>query len=399
MKPLHGIKVVDLTHAYAGPQCTYQLGLLGADVVKIEPPGEGDQFRHFYAYVGESQMNAPFMAVNAGKRSMTLNLKEPKGVEILRRMVSCADVLVQNYRVGTAERLGAGEKYCRELNPRLVYCSVSGFGQTGGRSQWPAYDSPIQAMSGLMNMTKGDHIDEPAGMAWVIVDMITGYVAHASVLAALHQRTLTGVGQTIDVSMLEATMELLMSPACRYLNTGEAPNRASKRGGRDNISAMLLKTGGNGSIWISASTERQFARLAVALGAPELLDDARFATHAARAQHVDELERQLEAILAGASSIEWEERLMGSGAPAGAVRTIEEAVEQPILHERGLFLQTAARGVDHPIHVMNSGYYFEHDGPGLEHGVPSLGEHTDEVLTELGYTAGSIEELHGAGVV
>ncbi|MYU11167.1 CoA transferase [Streptomyces sp. SID8361] len=399
MKPLEGIKVVDLTHAFAGPQCSYQLGLLGADVIKIEPPGAGDQFRHFYPYVDDSKMCAQFMTVNAGKRSMTLNLKHPKGQEILRGMIGSADVLVQNFRVGTAARLGAGEEESLKLNPRLIYCSVSGFGQTGEQSQWPSYDSPIQAMSGLMNMTKGGAPDEPTGLAWVIVDTITGYVAHASVLAALQQRHLTGKGQVIDVSMLEATMSLLMSPACAYLNTGKLPLRESKRGGRDNVSAMLLRAGDGGYLWISASTERQFAALCDGLGAKELLDDPRFATHQARVPNVDELERRLEGFLATASAIEWESRLNKIGAPVGAVRTLPQAVENPLLHERGLFLQTSALGVKEPVNVMGTPYHFVEDTPGLERGAPALGQHTDEVLTELGYSKADIDAFRADGVL
>jgi crotonobetainyl-CoA:carnitine CoA-transferase CaiB-like acyl-CoA transferase len=397
LKPLQGTTVLDLTHAFAGPLCTYHLQLLGADVIKVERPGVGDEFRHFMEPVGNSKMGPSFIAVNAGKRSLSLDVRKDKGREILHRLVRRSDVLVQNYRPGAVVKMGADWDTARSLNPRLIYCSISGFGQTGELRDWPAYDHTIQAMSGLMSLNGPADPPDPIKVGFTLVDFFCGYTAHSSILAALLQRGLSGKGQHIDVAMLDTALMMMGSPITQYMATGKEPPRVGNRGGRG--SAVVTLRTGKGWIFLGANYQPQFEALCRVLGGPELITDARFADHDARVAHEAELARELEQRLSARSAVEWEKLLMEAGCPAGAVRTMAEIVEHPQPGGRNLFVQGRVSGHDQPVGLVNAGYLFEHDGPGLKGPVPAVGEHTDAVLGELGYGAREIGQLHAEGVV
>jgi crotonobetainyl-CoA:carnitine CoA-transferase CaiB-like acyl-CoA transferase len=397
VKPLAGVRVLDLTHAFSGPLCTYLLQLLGADVVKVERVGGGDEFRHFYAPLGDTGTNAVFIGLNAGKRSLTLDLKSPAGRDVLERLIRRSDVLVQNYRPGAAAKIGADWESCAALNDRLVYCAISGFGQTGPLRDWPAYDHTIQAISGLMSLNGSAESDHPVKVGFTLIDFMSGHVAHSAILAALLQRANTGRGQNIDVAMLDSALLMMTGPLVRYTVGGELPVRVGNRGGRG-AAVVTLKTG-DGWLFIGANFQSQFVSLCRALRAPDLLNDPRFATEEARDGHRDELAQELERLLAARSALEWEAALMDEGCPAGAVRTLRQIAEHPHLASRDILLESGVAGWDKPIRLVNAGYEFAHGGPGLQGGVPALGEHSGEVLSELGLAADEIEALRQGGVV
>ncbi len=265
MKALEGIRVLDLTHALAGPFCTYQLALLGAEVIKIEKPDGGDDFRDF-ARQPEWSVSPSFIAVNAGKRSVTVNMKAPQGRDIIYKLARTADVVVENQRPGAVDALKVGWADLGKINPKLVYCSISGFGQDGAMSRWPAYDHTIQAMSG-MSWT-GEEGDTPSQGRGFSVDCFSGYVAFSSILAGLFRRERTGKGQYLDVAMLDASFVLMGLGIVRQMLTGDAI-RATQPVVHDRPTVGAFKAK-DGWIWLSANFDHQFGKLCDVLGAPEL---------------------------------------------------------------------------------------------------------------------------------
>src|SRR5919202_3391454 len=319
MKALEGVRVLDLTHALAGPFCTYHLQLLGADVIKIERPRVGDDFRDFARLPGW-EVSPSFIAVNAGKRSVTVDLKQPAGKEIVRRLAERADVVVENLRPGAAVELGLAWEDLRQENSRLVYCSISGFGQTGEMSRWPAYDHTIQAMAGMM--WSGAPDDIPSQGRGFSVDCFTGYVAFAQILGALLRRERTGEGQYLDVAMLDASLVLLAVGSVRQLITGDAI-AASQPIVHDRPTVAPYRTR-DGWIWLSANFQNQYEALCRVIDAPELLKDPRFADVRSRNAHSAELKAELAKRLAGYSAAELERQLMEAGCPASMVRTTRD---------------------------------------------------------------------------
>jgi CoA:oxalate CoA-transferase len=393
MRALEGIKVLDLTHALAGPFCTYQLALLGAEVTKVERPGAGDDFRDF-ARLPDWDVSPSFISVNGGKRSITLNLKSPEGREIVRRLAETADVVVENLRPGAARELGIGWEDLREVNPKLVYCSISGFGQEGEMSGWPAYDHTIKAMSGMM--WTGEEDDVPTQARGFSVDCYTGYVAFASILGGLFRRERTGQGQHLDVAMLDASMVLMGVGMVRQLITG------------DNISAVQpivhdrptvapYRTR-DGWIWLSANFQNHFVALCEVIGAPELARDPRFVDVKSRNANSAALKAELAAIIAPLSAADLEPRLMDAGCPAAKVRTTREVLQMPKVMERRMLIDATVGG-ERPVKLINAGFTADEGAPGLSAGVPKLGAHTEEVLGELGYDAEQVAQLREARVI
>ena len=400
MRPLEGIRVVDLSHALAGPFCTYHLGLLGADVVKVERPVVGDDMRHYTEHAGLDLMSAPFIATNAGKRSITLDLKHARGRDVLDRLLRAADVVVENFRPGVAARMGLGWEQLREVNPRLVYCSISGFGQTGELRDWTAYDHIVQAMSGIMSVN-GEPDGEPLKMGGPGIDIFAGFAGAYSILAALMQRERGGKdapGQYIDLAMLDAAMVLMTPTIVTYMLSGIPPRRTGNRGFRLVVTSDTYETR-DGYISIGANHQHQFEKLCEVLGVPELVHDPRFGDHQARIKNAHELRELLVAIFKERSAVELEPRLAAEQVPVSRVRTVPEIVAHPHMAERGIFLETEVPGRDEPTRVVGSGFRFEHDGPEAPGAVPRLGEHTDAVLCELGYSDAEIAALHEAGAL
>jgi len=395
MRPLDGIKVLDFTHALAGPFCTYHLGLLGADVIKIERPGFGDDFRHYVEHGGLRAMSGPFIAANAGKRSITLDLTTVGAREVIRRLAERSDVVVENFRPGVAGKLSLDYESLAKINPRLIYCSVSGFGQNGPMRDWPAIDHIVQAISGLM-MVNGEPQQDPLRVGIPIADTFSGFLAAYSILAALLQRQKTATGQRIDVGMLDAALVMMSQMIPGVALNGEPPKRSGNRGFRLVASSDTYKTR-DGFICIGANWQPQFEGLCRVLGKPEMATDPRFSSNEARMQNYAALRAALESAFADRSAAELEPKLAAAKVPAGKVRNLLEMMAHPQIAERDFFVHAAVSGLTEPATLAGAGFRFAHDGPVRENVVPKIGQHTDEVLRELGFNSEVIDEMRRNG--
>jgi CoA:oxalate CoA-transferase len=399
--PLSGVRVLDLSNVLSGPFCTYQLALLGADVLKIENPAGGDLARRLGADPAASarNMGASFVAVNAGKASMTLNLKHAAGKEILRRLVGEADVLVENFRPGVMERLGLAAPSLLALNPRLVYCAISGFGNDGPLAHRPAYDQIIQGMSGAMSVT-GDSDSAPLRVGYPVADTVGGMSAALAICAAVLAAQRSGQGRIVDVSMLEAMLSTMGWVVSNYLNAGVEPTPM----GNENFTAAPSGTFacGEGMLNIAANETRQFVALCELIGRPDLPEDERFRERNDRKLHRAELKREIEAALAADSAAHWEARMIAAGVPAGLVLSVPDAIGQPQIAHRA-FVHTFAEG-EREQRVTRAGFRFADahgaPAPGAPAGrAPYLSEHTQARLQALGFDADAIAQLHAAGTI
>jgi CoA:oxalate CoA-transferase len=388
---LEGITVLDATQVMAGPFCTHLLRLLGARVIKVEKPGEGDVLRHYSRDSQYAQRAPSFTSFNPGKESVSLDLKHPRGIEIVRRLAARADVLVENFRPGVMARLGLGYGQLKELNDRLIYCSVSGFGQSGPLRDYPAYDHVVQAVCGLMSVT-GEPGSGPTKVGFPIVDTFTGYCAAFGVLAALQQRERTGLGQEVDVAMLDSALVLMTSIVAPYLTTGKVPEKTGNRGYNRSPTSDTFETKDR-PISLGANTQRQFEPLCRAIGRPDLIGDPRFATAELREQHGEELRPEIQAALSRRPAAEWEAQLNKAGVPAGIVRTLPEVLEEPHLQTRDLIrpLSPAGDGARH--YFLDLGIRMGHRKGVPMPPAPTPGEHTLAVLRELGYSQQDIDDL------
>jgi len=396
---LDGIRVLDLTNVLAGPFCAYQLGLLGAEVIKLEIPGSGDLARQLGAdpSLNAALMGASFLAQNGGKKSVTVNLKTEEGKEILRRLVPSADVLIENFRPGVMTRLGLGYEQLRKIQPSLVYCAISGYGQEGPMKDAPAYDQIIQGLSGVMSIT-GDESSTPLRVGYPIADTLGGITAAFAVASALVRRQHTGHGAFIDVSMLDCALVTMGWVVSNYLIAGHEPQPM----GNSNFTAApsgTFKTG-HGLLNIAANKQEQFESLVEAIGRKELMHDARFAERESRKQNRAALTVEIEQALAAKSAAEWETILNRAGIPAGRVVTVPEALQNPQVQQREL-LQTfaGAPGLSKPITLTRAGFKLAGADPFVASPPPLLGEHTDEVLRCLGYNDDDIERLRSSGAI
>jgi crotonobetainyl-CoA:carnitine CoA-transferase CaiB-like acyl-CoA transferase len=396
---LSGIRVLDLTNVLAGPFCAYQLALLGAEVIKVEVPETGDLARVLGSdpALSKDLMGASFLAQNAGKTSITVNLKSHGGRAVFMRLVETADVLVENFRPGVMERLGLGWETLKAANPRLIYCAISGFGQTGPMRYAPAYDQIVQGFSGLMSIT-GDAASAPLRVGSPVADSIGGLTAAFAISGALVGRGRTGEGAFIDVSMLEATMTTMGWVVSNYLICGQEPTPM----GNDNFTAAPSGTfrTGDGLLNIAANKQEQFVALAELLGRPELALDPRFADREARKKNRAALTIEIEAGLAGKPASAWETLLNEAGVPSGRVLSVPDALALPQVASRGLVRDVGRPdGLDRDICVLRSGFTIEGaeaDPPGPP---PRLGQHTHAVLTGLGFSEAEIAGLRERGDV
>ncbi len=380
MPPLSGVKVLDLTNVLAGPYCSYQLALLGADVVKVEMPGQGDLARQLgpEPELNQARLGASFLAQNAGKKSVELDLKSAAGKARFEELVGAADVLLENFRAGVLTRLGFGWDRLRELNPRLVYCAISGFGQDGPMSQAPAYDQIIQGLSGMMAAT-GTPETAPVRVGFPVCDTIGGLTAALHICAALAGRRSTGEGVFLDLSMLEAAMSAMGWTVSNYMVSGveAAPM------GDQNATAAPSGTfhAADGPLNIAANRQEQFETLCRLLGRPDLLTDPRFAGREARKQHRDELNDELNAALALRPVKEWEQLLSAAGVPAARIVTVPEALRLEQLEHRGFCTALPfPDGSERVLRVFGSGVL--HNGEPLRPvgPPPVLGQHTHEPI-------------------
>jgi formyl-CoA transferase len=392
IKPLHGIRVLDLTNVLAGPFACHQLAHMGADVIKVEARGAGDLARQLGAdlELNKVNMGVSFLAQNAGKRSVTLNLKHPKGKEVLRRLVRTADVLIENFRPGVMDRLGVGHAELVKENPKLVYCAISGFGQDGPLRDLPAYDQIIQGMSGIMSVT-GAPENAPYRVGYPVADTIGGITAAFAVAAALADRHRTE-SVFIDVSMLEAAMATMGWAVSNHLIAGRDPLPL----GNDNVTASPSGTfrTGDGLINIAANKQEQFEAVCQVLGAPEWAQDARFIDRHARLQHRDELRALMEQAMESKPAGEWWRQLNTAGVPAGPVYSVPQALAHPQIEGRGMLATFKdAPGVGRDIRVVRTGFKLNGEPPSVDTPPPLLGEHSDELLAELGYSAEEMDAL------
>jgi len=397
-RPLAGIRVLDLTNVLAGPFACHQLAHMGADVIKVETPKGGDLARQLGAdaVLNENLMGVSFLAQNPGKRSITVNFKSPRGKEVFRKLVARSHVVVENFRPGVMDRLGLGFKTLVEDNPKLIYCAISGFGQDGPLRDLPAYDQIIQGMSGVMSIT-GDPENAPYRVGYPIADTIGGITAAFAIASALADRQRSH-SYFIDVSMLEATMATMGWAVSNFLISGREPQPM----GNDNVTASpsgSFKTG-KGLLNIAANKQEQYEAVCRVIGREDLIDDPRFAERQARLQHRKELKEILEQALATRTANEWWRLLNEAGVPAGPVYTVAEALDHPQVRDRGMIAKFAdAPGVGRDIHVVRSGVKLNGKAPSVDTPPPLLGQHSDEILAELGYGAADIEQLKQEGAV
>ncbi len=397
-RPLSGVRVVDLTHVLAGPYCTYLLGLLGAEVIKVEvPAGEWGRRAGSAGPLRDAGLSAGFVAQAGDKRMLAVDVRTPEGAEILRDLLRGADVFVEGLRPGVVARAGFDEALLRALNPRLVFASITGFGQDGPLSPWPAYDHVIQAMSGLMSVT-GTPESAPLRVGPPVVDYVTGLYAAFAVMAALAARDRTGAFQRVDVAMRDCAFAMMSSVISEHVNTGTIPMPAGNIAASGSPSSGVFATK-DGFLALAANQERQFRQLCTALGRPDLLSDERYAKPANRRANATALRAELTAVFAQRAAAEWEEVLMAAGVPAGRVRTIPEAVAEP---------QTAARGLLHEMFSPELGRNLSVVGAAFKlNGSPlhpraaprPVGADSAAILAELGYEADCIAELARRGVI
>lgn len=393
MLPLSGIKVLDLSRVLAGPYCGMILADLGAYVVKIEVPKKGDDSRAFGPFVnGESSY---FMSVNRNKKSITLNLKTTEGKEIFKQLVKQFDIIVENFRPGTMEKLGLGYEILKEINPRIIYAASTGYGHSGPYKSRPAYDAVIQAMGGLMSIT-GFQDGRPTKVGASIADITTGMFCAIGILAALIKREATGAGEMVDVAMLDSMVAILENAISRYVVTGQVPKPLGNR--HPSIHPFDSFETADGEIMIAAGNDRLWAELCTALGRQELIEDERFKTNPLRGENIDEMSNLLNETLRAKPLNEWIKILEEAGIPCAPINTIDKVVSHPQVEAREMIAK-----VKHPktgeTRIPGCPIKFKSIhipiGP-----APTLGEHTEEVLSKfLEIKSDEFSRLREEGVI
>ena len=392
--PLAGIRVLDLTRALSGPYATMILGDLGADVIKVEDTWHGDDTRSWGPpFQGEDA--AYFLSVNRNKRSLAVNLKDPEGRQIAQRLAGRSDILMENFRPGTAARLGLGYEELSSQNPRLIYASISGYGQTGPDAALPGYDAVAQALSGMMSIN-GEADGEPVRASPSLADVGAGMWALIGILSALHARDATGRGQLIDVSLLDGQVAWLTYAASRYFATGETPARHGSA--HESLVPYQVFPTADNPLMVAVGNDGLWRRFAAATGLGELADDPRYAASADRLRNQDTLIPIITRALAARGCAEWTDVLAQAGVPAGPVNTVPAALahQQVAAREMVVEMQHPAAG---PIRMLGTPLKLSEQPASIRRAPPLLGQHTDEILAEAGYPPGRIAELRDAGVI
>ncbi len=393
-----GIRIIDFTQVLAGPFATQQLSMLGADVIKVEQPGIGDQTRQRLNPDDPGPGVTPsFLTCNVGKRSLTLDLKHPGAQEIVRRLVTTADAVVENFRPGVMSRLGFDYTACREIKPDIVYCSISGYGQAGPKAGVAAYDGAVQADSGMMSIT-GSPDSGPMRTGYMPVDMSSALNAAFAISAALYRRLATGEGQHLDVAMMDTAVVMQAVQFARFLDTTEQPPLMGNRSPTGQPTANVFGTA-DGFLQVLALRQTQAEKLFAVLGAPEQLDDPAFATPQAREENYDEVMGFISTALARRSTAEWYRALLDAGVPASAIRPYADVRADPQFEHRHVFADSVSPADDAPITVVGTGYIANVDTPRVGLRPPGLGEHTDLLLGELGFTGEEIGALRSEGAL
>jgi crotonobetainyl-CoA:carnitine CoA-transferase CaiB-like acyl-CoA transferase len=393
--PLDGLRVVDLTRILAGPLCTMMLGDMGAEVIKVEPPGTGDDTRAWGPpfVAGEA---AYFLGVNRNKRSLTLNMAGKPGQKILADLIARADVLVDNFKLGTLDKWGFTDAWFAQHAPRLVRCSITGYGSTGPKSAQPGYDFVLQAESGLMSIC-GAIDGAPTKYGVAIVDVCTGMLACNSILAALNARHRTGRGQKVEVSLYETSLAMLVNVASNYLTGGRGGGRFGN--GHPSIVPYTTYPTSDGMLALAVGNDAQFARCAAVLGHSEWAQDERLSKNRARVEHRDLIDGLIADALAHDTADAWIEQLQHAGVPCGRINSVAQALDDP---------HTAARAmvetVEHPtigaLRMLGIPFKFSDTAPSVRRPPPTLGQHTDDILqSELGLDPQAIAALRRDKVI
>ena len=395
MRPLEGIRILDLTRVLSGSYCTMLLGDLGAEVIKVERPGEGDDTRSF-APPFQGDQAAYFLSINRNKKSITLDMKSEHGKEILWRLLDLSDVLVENFRPGAMERLGFGYEAVTNRRPAIIYCSISGFGDGGPQKDRPGYDVIVQGEAGIMDLT-GPRDGPPHKVGTSIADLVSGLTAVQGILAALYTAKIDGRGQRVLVSMYEAVAALLTFNASIYFATGNTP----KRRGNEHATIVPYETfeASDGWINLGVANDDIWRRFCAAVGTAELATDRRFANAPDRVRNRDALVPLIKTVIKQRSRDEWLKLLDDSGVPCGAIRTVAEVCDSEVLRARGMIAEMPhasagnVKGIKSAIHLSET-VLDTYTAP------PKLGEHTNEVLTRLlGYSSDKVNALRREGVV
>jgi crotonobetainyl-CoA:carnitine CoA-transferase CaiB-like acyl-CoA transferase len=389
MRPLEGLRVVDLTRVLSGPYCTMQLGDLGAEIIKVEQPGKGDDTRAF-APPFQGDQAAYFLSVNRNKKSVTLDMKSDRGKEVLWRLIDASDILVENFRPGAMDRLGFGYAAVKHRRPSMIYASISGFGETGPQKDRPGYDVIVQGEAGIMDIT-GPRDGAPHKVGAAIGDLVSGLYAVQGVLAALHTRNANGAGQHVSISMYEAVASLLTFNASIFFATGNSPRRR----GNEHPTIVPYETfeAADGWINLGVANDDLWHRFCSAAERADLKDDARFAKASDRVRNREELVPLIKALIKAQTRDEWLRRLDKAGVPSGAIRTVGEVCESELLKARGMVAEMdhasagTVKAVKNAVHLSGTPVD-SYAAP------PTLGQHTRDVLTGLlGYSTGEVDAL------
>lgn len=395
-RPFEGVRILDFTQVLAGPYASYQLALLGAEVIKIERRGGEDMRRTpLNREWAERNMASSFISVNGNKKSLTLDLQNPEAKDIVRKLAAKADVVMENFRGGVMDRLGLGYKALSEINPKLIYCAISGFGQTGPYSHEAGYDGKIQALSGIMAIT-GHAEMGPTRAGFAVCDVLSGATAAFAVSSALFQRTHTGTGQFIDVSMLEASLAFLSTQVADFTVAGHHQHQAGNQAISRKVTANLFQAK-DSYLLLAVNDEKQYRNLMNAIGCTQVFDDPRFADWFTRKDNEAALREIIETALQAEDAKTWEPRLNAAGAPCASIWKIEEIIDHPQVVARGV-MQTVDSPYG-PLRLMGSGFQMAHGGGKLDTVGPALGADTNAILAEIGYDAAAVAGLRERGVV
>jgi crotonobetainyl-CoA:carnitine CoA-transferase CaiB-like acyl-CoA transferase len=395
-RPFEGVKILDFTQVLAGPYASYQLALLGADVIKVERREGEDMRRSPLSKEWADRGLAPgWQAINGNKKSLTLDLQKKEAIEIVKRLAAKADVVMENFRPGVMDKLGIGYEALSKINPRLIYCAISAFGQTGPERLGAGYDGKIQAMSGIMSIT-GHEATGPTRAGFAVCDVLSGATAAFGVSSALFQRTHTGKGQLVDVSMLEATLAFLSGPVADFTVAGHRQSLSGNQAVSRRPTANLFKAG-DGFLLLAVNNEKQFQSLMKALGQEQLLQDPRFVDWDARLANEPALRKIIENALATKPPKEWEKILDAAGAPCASIWKVEEVIDHPQIEAR-----KALQTIDTPygqLRFMGNGFQLAHGGGKLDRMGPLLGADNDAILAEAGYSKDEVKALRDSAVI
>ena len=395
-RPFSGVRILDFTQVLAGPYASYQLALLGADVIKIERRGGEDMRRTPLSREwADRNMASAFIAVNGNKKSLTLDLQKPAAREIVVKLAANADVVMENFRAGVMDRLGLGYQALSAVNEKLIYCAISGFGQTGPASNEAGYDGKIQAMSGIMAITGHEEMG-PTRAGFAVCDVLSGATGAFAISSALFQRTHTGKGQFLDVSMLEASLAFLTTQVADFTVAGHKQHQAGNQAISRKVTANLFRAK-DSFLLLAVNDDKQYRNLMTAIGRNDTLEDPRFGDWFLRKENEATLRNIIESALAGEDARTWERRLNDAGAPCASIWKIEDIIDHPQIAARG-----AMQTVDSPygpLRLVGSGFQMAHGGGKLDTLAPLPGADTDTVLAGIGYDDAAIAALRAEAVI